>query len=129
MILIRPEALGRMLECDFSISKKASTPVGLMKTSQSTGPSLITLENSLRIFDCSRGLSSTAWTMNGVHPSFRTNLDVSSPCPTGRVIAMHFFTDTLDVDSSPGLLDLFCSLLKKFFAYLSGQRDSLWDTS
>jgi hypothetical protein len=61
------------------MSKKASTPVGLMKTSQSTGPSPTILENSLRILDRSKGLSSTAWTINGVQPSFLTNLEVSAP--------------------------------------------------
>src|SRR5438445_5247735 len=103
MILIWPRALGRTLQCDFSISKKAPTPVGLMKTSQSTGPAAITLENSLRILDCSRGLSSTAWTMNGFHPSLLTNLEVSSPWPTGRVMAMDFTVDILDFDSYPSL--------------------------
>src|SRR2546425_10800484 len=121
MILIWPKALGRTLECDFSISKKTSTPVGLMKTSQSTGPSPTILENSLRILDCSEGLSSTAWTMNGVQPSFLTNLEVSSPRPTGRVIAMDFFVDKLDIDSSPARFDLFRSPLNKFLAHLSGQ--------
>src|SRR5712692_9002894 len=120
MIMIWPEALGRMLECDFSIPKKASTPVGLMKTSQSTGPSPITLENSLRIVDRSRGFSSTAWTMNGIQPSFLTNLEVSSPWPTGRVIAMDFSNRALDVDSSPARLDLFRSLLDKFLCDLPG---------
>src|SRR5713101_7245976 len=117
-----------MLECDFSISKKASTPAGLMKTSQSTGPSPTILENSLRILDCSTGLSSTAWMMKGVHPSFRTNLAVSSPWPTGRVIAMDFSADTLDVDSSPTLLDLFRSPLNKFPSHLSGEHHAILDT-
>src|SRR5436309_1664376 len=107
------------------MSKKASTPEELMKTSQSTGPSRITLENSLRILDCSSGLSSTAWMMNGVHPSFRTNLEVSSPLPTGRVMAMVFFEDGLDVDSSPSLLDPFRPFLKKFLSHLSRQDNSV----
>src|SRR6266704_1092291 len=118
MMLIWPKALGRMLECDFSMSKKASTPVGLMKTSQSTGPSPTILENSLRILDCSKGFSSTAWMMNGVHPSFLTSVEVSSPWPTGRVIAMDFFVDKLDIDSSPARLDLFRSPLDKFLSDL-----------
>src|SRR5438128_3064335 len=121
MILIWPKALGRTLECDFSISKKTSTPVGLMKTSQSTGPSPTILENSLRILDCSRGLNSTAWTMNGVQPSFLTNLEASSPWPTVRVMAMDFSPDTLDIDSPTALLDPFRSFLEKFFSHLSGQ--------
>src|SRR5712692_10312396 len=119
-----------MLECDFSISKNASTPEGLMNTSQSTGPSPITLENSLRIPDCSSGRSSTAWMMNGVHPSPRTNLEVSSPLPTGRVIAMDFSVGgVLDIDSPPSLCDLFRSLPKKFFSCLSGQLHSPPDVS
>src|SRR3989442_7181172 len=105
MILIGRKALGRTPECDFSISKKTSTPVGLMKTSQSTGPSPTIFENSLRILDCSKGLSSTAWTMNRVQPSFLTNPEVSSPWPTGRVIAMDFSLGVLDVDSYPARLD------------------------
>src|SRR3989442_13911723 len=129
MILIGPRALGRTLECDFSMSKKASTPVGLMKTSQSTGPSPTILENSLRTLDCSRGFSSTAWMMNAVHPSFLTNLAVSSPWPTGRVIAMDFFADKLDVDSSPARFDLFRSLLDEFVSDLSSQHCTFPDTS
>src|SRR5712664_70638 len=116
-----------MLECDFSIPKKASTPVELMKTSQSTGPSPITLENSLRIVDRSRGFSSTAWTMNGVQPSFLTNLEVSSPWPTGRVMAMDFSADILDVDSPPALLDPLRSFLNKFLSHLSCQHHALLD--
>src|SRR2546425_9820076 len=129
MILIWPKALGRTLECDFSISKKTSTPVGLMKTSQSTGPSPIILENSLRIHDCSKGLSSTAWTMNGVQPSFLTNLEVSSPWPTGRVIPMDFFADKLDVDSSPARLGLFRCHLDDFLSDLPGQQDTFLESS
>ena len=67
--------------------------------------------------------------MNGVHPSFRTNLEVSSPLPTGRVIAMVFFEDGLDVDSSPGLLDPFRPFLKKFLSHLSRQHYSVQDVS
>src|SRR6267143_4132810 len=109
------------------MSKRASTPVGLMKTSQSTGPSPITLENSLRMLDRSMGFSSTAWTMNGDHPSFRTNLAVSSPFPTGRVIAIDFCADVLDVDSSPGLLDLLRSLLEKLLSRFSRQAYTVLD--
>src|SRR5437660_10488416 len=105
-----------MLECDFSMLTNAPTPVELMKTSQSIGPSPTTLENSLRILDCSNGFSSTAWMMNGVHPSFRTNLEVSSPLPTGRVMALVFFEAGLDVDSSPGLPDPFPPSPKKFLS-------------
>src|SRR5260370_16255701 len=86
------------------MSKKASTPVELMKTSQSIGPSPTTLENSLRILDRARGFSSTAWTMNGFHPSFRPNIEVSSPSTTGRAMAMAFLTAVLDVDPPPALL-------------------------
>src|SRR5436309_12948913 len=111
------------------MSKKASTPEELMKTSQSTGPSRITLENSLRILDCSSGLSSTAWMMYGVHPSFRTNLEVSSPLPTGRVMAIVSFEDGLDVDRSPSLLAPFRPFRQKSLSHLSRHHSRIQSAS
>src|SRR4029077_17148270 len=111
------------------MSKNASTPVELMKTSESIGASPIILENSLRILDRASGFNSTAWTMNGFHPSFRTNIEVSSPWPTGRVIAMDFLAGVLDVDSSPALLDPLRALLDQLLSHLPRQHYTILGAS